>query len=122
MTVINEPMLGLLSRRLWLKSLLLAPLGASSHLSAPNLRGAGTNVVSPKNPHLPASSSGSASQSGWLLSGANDDAGHPFLVAVNPLKHQHYSWPLPGRAHDIGLLPGKQEIQEHNRAEATRLE
>jgi uncharacterized protein len=49
-------------------------------------------------------------RSGWLLSGADNEHGQPHLVALNRADQQQYAWPLPGRAHDIGLLPARPEF------------
>lgn len=81
-----------LSRRSWLK---LAPsltvgLSLRSHGIAPN--------TAPKNANA---------SSGWLLSGADAANGHPHLVAINPARARQFAWPLPGRAHDISLLPAQ---------------
>ncbi|MEY4589162.1 MAG: hypothetical protein RL497_1238 [Pseudomonadota bacterium] len=42
---------------------------------------------------------------GWILSGADSSQGEPHLLALERNGPRQYAWPLPGRAHDIALLP-----------------
>jgi len=45
----------------------------------------------------------------WYLSGANNAKGEPYLLALSANGKGLYAWPLPGRAHDLALLPGSQQ-------------
>lgn len=89
MTATNFPPLNL-SRRRWLKLAPSLTMAASLNSYGLAVKNASANLGS-----------------GWLLSGADSAAGQPHLVALNPARAQQFAWPLPGRAHDISLLPSQ---------------
>ncbi|HEY6530596.1 MAG TPA: DUF1513 domain-containing protein [Cellvibrionaceae bacterium] len=85
----------MLSRRTWLQT--ATALGASFSARS-HAVGAHTKQTTAQTPN-----------SGWLLSAADGNNAQPHLVAISRTTQSRYAWPLPGRAHDIGLLPARPE-------------